>query len=176
LFGIDCHLPYRFERGPVFLPYWFTWAVGFYIAELEAGRAVDFKELVWKLIMAGGFLVGLLLTLGGLHAFGEIIWALIFAGLLRWSLKPEGKIFWSRWFGVGLAYIGVFSYSLYAIHAPMLEVYHVLIAPNFQHKFTTLWPAIGGVVFAVVSAWVFFRLVEWWRVHKPSSATSRGSN
>ena len=172
-FGIDRHLPYRFERGPVFLPYWFTWAIGFYIAEIEAGRTHDFKERTWKLMMACGVLVGLTLTLNRTYVVADLFWALFFAGLLRWSLKPEGKIFWGRWFGVGLAFVGVFSYSLYAIHAPMLEVYHVLTVQNIQHKFTTLWPAFGGVVFAAASAWVFFRLVEWWSIRRPSGATNR---
>jgi len=176
LIGIERHLPYRFDRGPVFLPFWFTWAMGFYIAELEAGRAGDFKERVWKLLMAGGFLVGLTLMLNGSYAIAEIFWALFFAGLLRWSLKPEGKHFWSRWFGVGLAFVGVFSYSLYAIHAPLLQLYGFLIKLNYQHKFTTLWPAIGGAVFAVASAWVFFRLIEWWSIRKPGGVVNRGNH
>jgi peptidoglycan/LPS O-acetylase OafA/YrhL len=167
-FHIDDYLPYRFQRGPVFLPYWFTWAAGFYVAEIEAGRVSDFDQRLWKLLVTGGIAGGLALTLTRNHLLAEMLWALFFAGLLRWSLGPRGIRFWSKSFGVVLALIGVFSYSLYAVHAPLLQIYHAGISSDLNHKFATLWPAIGGAAFALVAGWAFFVIVEQWSIRRPS--------
>jgi peptidoglycan/LPS O-acetylase OafA/YrhL len=164
IFGIEQHLPYRFQRGPIFLPYWFTWATGFYLAEMHAGRVKDLAKYSWPVVMAAGVIGGLLLTVAGLAVAADLCWALFFAGLLRWSLQPSGLRFWSGWLGSGLAAIGVFSYSLYAIHGPILEFTYHMIASSSAEKFATLWPAIGAVIFAVACAWLFFQLVERWSI------------
>jgi len=170
LFGIEDHLPYRFQKGPIFLPYWFTWALGFYIAEIEAGRAQDFGKNLWRALTIIGFTVGACLTWRGWHERAEMFWALFFGGLLYWSLGPQGRRFWGRGFGIGLAFVGVFSYSLYAIHVPLLEVFHVLIASSLTYKFSTIWPALGAAACSVIGAWLFFYLVEWWSIRKPRAA------
>jgi peptidoglycan/LPS O-acetylase OafA/YrhL len=170
IFGIEQYLPYRFQRGPVFLPYWFTWAAGFYLAEVEAGRADDMGEIWWRVGMILGAMTGIVLGIRGFHVLADMFWALFFVGLLRWSLQPWGKRFWSGWLGIGLAYIGVFSYSLYAIHGPVLELFYRLIAPDPGYKFMTLWPAIAAVMIAVASAWVFFQLIERWSIREPGTS------
>jgi peptidoglycan/LPS O-acetylase OafA/YrhL len=170
IFGIEQHLPYRFQRGPVFLPYWFTWAAGFYLAEAEAGRADNLAKAWWRAAMVLGALTGTGLGLCGFHVLADMFWALFFVGLLRWSLQPQGKRFWSGWLGVGLAYIGVFSYSLYATHGPVLELCYRFMAPNPPYKFMTLWPAIAAVMIAVASAWLFFQLIERWSIRKPGTS------
>ena len=164
LLGIEQHLPYRFQRGPVFLPYWFTWATGFYLAEMQAHRARDLAKPVRLALMAIGAIGGFILTRAGLVVAADLGWALFFAGLLLCSLQPSGTRFWSGWLGSGLAAIGVFSYSLYAIHGPILELCYRMIAPASHEKFATLWPAVGAVIFAVGSAWCFFLLVERWSI------------
>ena len=169
LLGIEQHLPYRFQRGPIFLPYWFTWATGFYLAEIHAGRARDLGKIAWPAIMLAGVIGGVLLTATGRAVEADLCWALFFAGLLRWSLLPSGTRFWGGWIGSGLAAIGVFSYSLYAVHGPILELCYRMIAPPNAEKFTTLWPAIGAVIFAVACAWIFFLLVERWSI-RPTRA------
>ena len=169
VFGLEQHLPYRFQRGPVFLPYWFTWATGFYLAEIHAGRTRDLAKPWWPVIMLAGIIGGLLLTGAGYAVAADLCWALFFAGLLRWSLQPSGVRFWSGWLGTGLAAVGVFSYSLYAIHGPILELSYHLLVPADAGKFTTLWPAIGAVLFTLVCAWLFFQLVERWSI-RPTRA------
>ena len=71
---------------------------------------------------------------------------------------------------IQIAYIGVFSYSLYAIHGPVLELFYRLIAPDPGYKFMTLWPAIAAVMIAVAS--VAFLLIG----HSPGPAHADGSN
>jgi peptidoglycan/LPS O-acetylase OafA/YrhL len=170
-FHIEQHLTYRFERGPIFLPYWFTWAAGFYIAEMEAGRVPDFSHWIWRGLMATGLLIGLVLTNIGANEAADIFWALFFAGLLRWSLQPSGRRFWAGRFGLGMAFIGVFSYSLYAIHAPVLHLIHSFAVGPDDRKLMTIWPALGATLLAIVVAWIFFQLVERWSL-RPRSVVS----
>lgn len=165
VFELEARLPHRFQCGPVFFPYWFTWTLGFYLAEVEAGRVEDFGVSHWRLLAFGGFAVGLLFSLMGFKFAAEICWALFFAALLRWSLKLCGSQFWSRKLGLVLAVVGVFSYSLYAIHAPLLLAFHSLLDPA-SHKFVTIWPALGGVACVVPIAWLFFRIFERWSITK----------
>jgi peptidoglycan/LPS O-acetylase OafA/YrhL len=164
LLGLDQHLPYRFQRGPVFLPYWFTWAMGLYLAEAEVGRAANLGHLRWALLMGAGALAGI--TLDGLKidVFADMFWGLFFAGLLRWSLLPSGRRFWSGWAGGALAFVGVFSYSLYAVHGPILHAVYCWMSPDHTAKFVTLWPALGAIVVALVAAWLFFQLIERWSI------------
>jgi peptidoglycan/LPS O-acetylase OafA/YrhL len=170
LCDIDRYLPYRFSRGPIFLPFWFTWAMGFFIAETEAGRTADLGQAAWRVLMTSGLFFGLLCSTFNWLGLAEFFWALVFSGVLRWSLQMSGRKFWSQWFGTVLATVGVFSYSLYAIHAPLLEVFHVWITNGDSHKFATLWPAFGGIVFAVAGGWLFFQLVERWSIRPARTA------
>lgn len=173
IFGIESRLPYRAVQGPVFLPYWFTWTMGFYLAEVEANRTADFSERAWTWMMVAGFLLGLPPILHGAHPeFADLFWALFFAGIVRWSLKPAGKILSAGWLGGGLAGLGVMSYSLYAVHNPMLGVYHSLIAPMYHYQFATLWPTIGAALFTLPCAWVFFQLIERWSLRVATAPVS----
>ncbi len=166
IWDIEGRLPYRKIEGPVFLPFWFTWATGFYLAEIEAKRASDLKESTWRILMVLGCALGLALHVKGHTTHANIPWALFFVGLLRLSLKATGERAWSLPPGRLLAFIGVFSYSLYAIHAPLLHALHVMIDPEHTAKFPTIWPAIGAAIFSVPAAWVFFRLVEYWSIRQ----------
>lgn len=165
VFDLEARLPHRFQCGPVFFPYWFTWTLGFFLAEVEAGRVEDFGVSQWRLVGFGGFAVGLVLTLIGFKYPAEMCWALFFAALLSWSLKRNGNQFWSGKPGLVLAGIGVFSYSLYAIHAPLLLAFHAFFGPA-GHRFVTIWPAIGGAACVIPVSWLFFRLVECWSIKK----------
>ena len=165
LVGIENHLPYRAVQGPVFIPYWFTWATGFFLAEVEAGRTKDLGEVTWKILMVCGFLIGFPQVFHDAHPeLADLFWALFFAGFLRWSLKPQGKDFWSGWLGASLAFVGVMSYSLYAIHNPMLQFFHTLVTPAFHYKFESFLPTIAAVLFVLPCAWLFFQLIEKWSI------------
>lgn len=170
LIGIEKHLPHRFQSGPVLLPYWFTWTLGFYWAEVEAGRAADFGDRIWRWLATGCGVAGLTFSLAHWQYPAEVCWALFFTSLLRWSLRLRGQQFWNQHLGRGLAVVGVFSYSLYAIHAPLLLAIHAMLDPMSQ-KYPTIWPTLGVSVGVLPIAWLFFRLVEWWSVRKVGSLT-----
>jgi len=170
LFHLDQLFPYRFQRGPVFLPYWFTWTTGFYLAEIHSGRAPDLAKIPRRLLLLTGLLGGISCTLARLDVAADLFWALVLAALLRWSLQPSGLRFWSGWSGTALAAVGVFSYSLYAIHGPILQLTYQLLRPSSAEKFPTLWPALGAVIFTLACAWLFYQLVERWSLRPTRAA------
>jgi len=159
LIDLPAMLPYRGAGGPIFLPYWFTWAVGFYIAEVEAGRAT-FSSRSWVFALLGSIVAipMLFLKLGELAEFG---FALAFGGLLYWSITRQGNCFWSCLSGQLLAKIGLFSYSLYAVHVPCLVLVKAIMTTSGQ-EFTTLFPTIVGTLLSLAAAWFLFLLVERW--------------
>jgi peptidoglycan/LPS O-acetylase OafA/YrhL len=165
--GIEEHFPYRFQRGPVFLPYWFTWTTGFFFAEIQAGRVADFGRWTWRGLMVTGIFVGLGLTIIGANEAADVFWAIFFTGFLRWSVGPRGRLFWGGWLGVALAFVGVFSYSLYAVHAPLLEAIHALVGLAVGAKFAAIWPSFVAAAATIPCAWLFFHAVEWWSIRKP---------
>lgn len=159
LLDLSNKLPYRGSGGPIFLPYWFTWAFGFYIAEVEFGRA-SLSRKFWLIAVIGAILTipALLLQLDDLAKFSS---TLALGGLVYWSITPKGNYFWSGSLGRLLSGIGLFSYSLYAVHRPCLLLFKVTIAPSKQ-QFITLLPTLLGVLIAMVAAWCLFILVEQW--------------
>ena len=169
LFGFESLLANRSARGPIFLPYWFTWTIGFYLAEVEAGRSRDAGDKAWFLASIVAIPIGVYLSLMNYYLLAEIFWAIVFASLLRTSLSPWGERIWRQRIGRFFAEIGVFSYSLYAVHAPLLLMFHQLISPvDPNYKYETLWMTLAGIVVSVVFAYVFFQLVERWSIPKTS--------
>ncbi len=157
--------PYGGSGGPIFLPYWFTWAFGFYIAEVEAGRA-SLPKKFWLIAVIGAILAVpiSMLRLWDLARFSS---TLAFGGLVYWSITPKGNYFWSFSLGRFLAGIGLFSYSLYAVHRPCLLMFKVTVAPTEQ-QFINLIPTLIGAMIAMIAAWFLFILVEQWTL-KPLS-------
>lgn len=177
LFNFECLLPHRFQRGPIFLPYWFTWTAGFYLAEIEAGRCRDLPKRVWPVIACVSMIIGMILTTLGAYLFAEVFCAIGFAGLVKASLSSKAETIAKRLEVRLLAMVGVFSYSLYAIHAPILKAYHTLLSSESEaDRFPTLWPAIGGIALVIPISYIFFLLVETWSIKtssaKPSSRES----
>jgi len=169
LFGFESLLANRSARGPIFLPYWFTWTMGFYLAEVEAGRSRDAGDKAWFLASIVAIPIGVYLSLMNYYLLAEIFWSIFFASLLRTSLSPWGERIWRQRIGRFFAEIGVFSYSLYAVHAPLLLMFHQLISPvDPNYKYETLWMTLAGIVVSVVFAYVFFQLVERWSIPKTS--------
>jgi len=169
MFGFESLLANRSARGPIFLPYWFTWTMGFYLAEVEAGRCRDAGDKAWFLASIVALPIGVYLSLMNNYLLAEIFWSIIFASLLRTSLSPWGERIWGARTGGFFAAIGVFSYSLYAVHAPLLLIFHRLISPDDpNYKYETLWMTLAGVAVSLIFAYVFFQLVERWSIPKPS--------
>lgn len=165
LIGLSNKFPYRGAGGPIFLPYWFTWAFGFYLAEVESGRA-SLPKKFWLMAVIGAILT-VPISLLRLWDVARLTSTLAFGGLLYWSISLKGQSFWSNFAGQLLARIGVFSYSLYAVHVPCLLLFKVAVEFNLQAS-TTLLPAILGTLLSLLSAWFLFLVVEQWSL-KPVS-------
>jgi peptidoglycan/LPS O-acetylase OafA/YrhL len=136
----------------------FTWTFGFYLAEVEAGRAVLPKNfwLIASLVISLA-VPSYLFNMQDLVIFS---WALLSGVLLYWSVSPSGNNFWSTNFLVRLLPgIGLFSYSLYVIHRPVLLLLKVSISPKGE-RFTTLIPALIASLLAVIVGWLFFVIIE----------------
>ena len=109
----------------------------------------------------------------------HLFWSMGFALLLYYLLARESlrKALPARR-GLGgmlhaaLGRCGDFSYSLYAVHGPILRAVFCWMSPDHVTKFATLWPALGAIAIALVSAWLFFQLVERWSI-RPTAKKQR---
>jgi peptidoglycan/LPS O-acetylase OafA/YrhL len=174
LFGLQAAMPYHFLRGPMFLPYWFTWAVGFYLAEVQAGRAF-LPQQKYMFLLAGVGLAGGLVLVGLKYLeASEIWWSLTFGAIVWWSLGERGRQFWDSLWGRMAAFVGVFSYSLYAIHYPALLLFKAYVLPKGD-KPCSLFMAFCGTCFALVAAWLFFQMVERWTLRGPTARSGGGA-
>ncbi|KST63318.1 hypothetical protein BC008_39230 [Mastigocoleus testarum BC008] len=165
LINLSDKFPHKGSGGPVFLSYWFIWGLGFYLAEVEAGRISLPKKFLPVTLIAAILTVPMsLLDFWPLARFSS---GLAFAGLLYWSISKDGEYFWKGLIGKWLSIIGVFSYSIYAIHRPVLLFFQAKFAPDGA-KSTNLMPTLLATALALVVGWFFFMLVERWTV-KPYS-------
>ncbi|MFC0397033.1 acyltransferase family protein [Paraburkholderia rhizosphaerae] len=162
------------ERHDIqFFPsYWFSWTLGAWIAEAQAGATATRQPrsaLFWYGLAA-------LLTLAGCAAFyvGQYLafqlWALGFACYLHKALQRKRAVE-SAPMRV-LSRFGDFSFSLYLIHLP---IFVMLSSVFFRSELQlSIWPSFGYMGVAVVAAYVFYRLVElpsmkWSASFKPKS-------
>jgi len=166
LFGIESKLPYRLVRGPVFLPYWFTWAIGFYLAEVEAGRAKKPSVGCFYCCCPGRNCGWIALNCFQARSGRRIM---LGPGLWRFCIL-ESVQQWQpglgRFLGRPLAFIGVFSYSLYATHVPLLYLFRSIFS-NSGTKFPTIVPVFAGIFSTLLLSWVFFQLIERWTLRWP---------
>ena len=159
LLGITQIFPNRFHGGgPIFLPYWFTWGFGFYLAEVEAGRAFMPKNL--KIFVA----LSTILTIPTMNAqplaLKYFTSTLIFGAILWWSIISGEESFWRRFPGKILAKIGIFSYSIYAIHVPCLLMYKAIITHSSTENFVTILPVFIGCIISLCAGGFLFLTVE----------------
>jgi len=140
-----------------FGPFWFNWTLGCAVAEFEnSSHRLVLKRrglVLWFLISALGF--GLCLGPWGNFAFSCVgcFWALLLLHGLR--SPPPG---WARLPPAWLAKTGLISYSLYAVHVPVL----LFIRSRFfdgepSRNILYVLPVMAGCV--AVAAGLFF-LVE----------------
>jgi peptidoglycan/LPS O-acetylase OafA/YrhL len=151
---------YRFLEGPGmewFTSYYFFWILGFYAAELRA------RGLLQRPRAALGW-AGLATTLAGCGVFfmsmyfGQFLWAIgFFLCLLNLLAKPprEGRLI------RGLTAVGVFSYTLYATHFPIVVFLHATMAGGA--KTTSM-----AIVLLYIAATVFISYLVFLVFERPS--------
>ncbi len=164
LFGFSKGLPYQSNGVPIFLPYWFTWGFGFYLAEVEAGRA-SIPKKIWLLSIIGGILT-VPAIISEYQPLSYFTSTLIFGGLLWWSTTYSGELFWNNFAGKVLAKIGTFSYSLYAIHLPCILMFKFLISPTGENSISLI-PALLATLVSIICGYLLFILVEQWSLKLP---------
>lgn len=162
-FAIQDQFPYKFVRGPIFFPYWFTWTVGFYVAEVEAGRANFPTSLLRDLLFVIGTIGGLTVALVDQDEHSEVFWALVAGCILQWSLSEKSHWLWKSFLGAWLSRLGVFSFSLYAIHYPCLLLFRQFFLGD-NVKSGSLLTVVFGTGFSIIAAYTFFLLVERWTI------------
>lgn len=165
IFGITELFPYRFPGGgPLFIPYLFTWGFGFYIAEVEFGRAL-LPRRFWEIAIIGGVLT-LVFSQLNYPDIAKFTSTLILGGFLWWSIQKKGQQFWSNKIGKVLAQIGIFSYSLYAIHVPCLYLIKAGLESSVGIS-TNIIPVYFGTTVSLIFAFILFVSVEKWTLKNP---------
>ena len=170
-FGIRSSLPSENGIGPIFLSYWFTFAMGFYLAEVKAGREylTDwFYRISWlsiillfTILIFGNFFNKQIVNTFFYEAATTICSTLAFGGLLKWTTSSFNVNMLNNIAGMTLAKVGVYSYSLYAIHVPILIIVKSIITTTGIST-NTLLPSVIGLVASLVAAKLCFFVVEQW--------------
>ncbi len=137
-----------------FPQYYFTWWLGAFLAESEAAA--------WKLPRfwwAGAGLAlaaGCALTLAGQTFFAFNLWALGVAPIL-YAIITRGALVEGALAGA-LRFVGKFSYSLYAIHMPLVVLASVVIFHAVKQP--GLLPVVAVWAATVPFAYLFYLAVE----------------
>jgi peptidoglycan/LPS O-acetylase OafA/YrhL len=173
LLGISARFPYRFGHGsPVFLTYWATWAVGMYLADVEAGRA---RIPGWVISLSfPAFILGWILRSRSFLGFDWLCWGWSFAGLLFMLTQTRCIAYFGGRLCAFLSTVGVFSYSLYATHACTLQLVGACLV-NPQAKPISLLPMFVGTLLCIAFAWLSFQCVERWSLRAAEPRSHEGS-
>ena len=154
----------------IFLPFWFTWTVGFLVAEYEAKR-FRFHLRAWRIPIVLALLIACALTVKQSLDFAEPLFAPAFGALLAWSISVRGEEFWGRR-GKLLARVGIVSFSLYAFHYPF-----IIFLRSFwlggQQSVSIAVPVIVSLL-CVGLGFLMFWLVERWSLKVPERKRGRG--
>lgn len=156
-----------------FPQFWFSWGIGFYVAEVAAGRAhLPRLSVLMPIALLAGILA-MRIHFSGLERWAELVMPLATGGLLIATLTPAGMKFGTGYFGRPLAAVGVFSYSLYATHYPILLLLRAIFWPSGAP--VSLLPAVAGGALCVGIAWLCFLLIEQWSLTLPDAAACAAS-
>lgn len=164
--------------GPIFeilaaLPfgYWFSWTLGAIIADafLEERHLPFLKvhPLVWAVLgVSSDFL-------RPLHPFSFTLWALASAGLISRRLNTNhfgtGKSFFSL---KPLTYVGLWSYSLYLLHYPLLDLYFNAVDWYCPQAFESR-PLLMLLMFATWIAIIPIAMLWYQVIEKPGIALGK---
>lgn len=148
------------SRMVLFLPYVFTWSLGVLVAELESKGElrVSAKQ---ALVVAFPTLVAGCALVHSNQVFGSwVVWGISFAAWLAWSLTLEGSRFLGRAGLRWLPLVGTISYSLYAIHHPVLlfcqtVFLHGVVSPSLVAPFLGIGACVGAgfLLYIAVERW-----------------------
>lgn len=160
--GANTHLTF-------FLPFWFCWTVGAYIAELEVTHArpsvlfpVGVTAVLAAVTLITGGVFSSRVTLPELYSFlaipaGMLVWLAVCRPLTVRCLMPLCKVF---------AGFGVFSYSLYATHVPVLICYRAIVQHGDRSR--PFYSVMLACLAAVAVGLLMYLTVEQWTIQPAS--------
>jgi hypothetical protein len=165
LAGVVFHWPDR-----LFLGFWFIWCFGAYIAECEIGLQ-QLPMRTFLILSTISFVIAMTAEVWfkRLNKSEEFIGATSFIflalpmGLCLYGIITHGHWrFWNSTTARLFAGVGMFSYSLYAVHKSFLICYRAVIfggnkSPYFLDMLFPLLLAIG-------LGWLVFQFVERWTI------------
>jgi peptidoglycan/LPS O-acetylase OafA/YrhL len=144
--------------GPLFLQFLFIWMLGFYVAEIQVGR-VKMPSTPWHIWLVM-FTIGIAARYEHWLGLSNCFFGIAFFGLVLFSAR-EKKEEECGWLVKTLAQVGIFSYSLYAIHRSVLLMLHALIDPEGLHR-ESLFPLAMGIIMSVMAGILFYFIIERW--------------
>jgi peptidoglycan/LPS O-acetylase OafA/YrhL len=153
---------YGFTIYPSVFVLWIQWVLGMVAVEAYYG-IIKLPRLSRRLIMVLlGFVLGEL-SLYHLPLLTPLMWGLTFFILINVCVEAEKKYRWSeRRVIVWLSNVGLFSYSLYLVHYPVIMIMRELSSVMAQPS--NAWVALSLVPVKIVVCYyvakLFFRFVE----------------
>ena len=152
---------YLFSSSPFY--YWFSWSIGAAICDdYLKGKPSPLQKIPPWL-----WLIGAVATSGFVaHEFSFAFFALATASLLSRHLSRQAAEAPPSLFGRFLRVTGTYSYSIYLIHGPIIDV----VKENFKLLLPGLANNIWAMFFATLSSWlIIFPLAAlmYYTVEKP---------
>lgn len=143
------------------MKFWLFWFLGSYLAEVHINGKVLFSGHGMLLVA-----VGLLVVLSKLTVFHHplkfYLYTLFHAVLLEWVLVNRGldsrSALWGRSFRL-LSVIGVWSYSLYLYHQPLMIWFFGRARQEYDPLLKSIYVS-SGVVLIFLFAYLSYRFVE----------------
>ena len=162
-----CEISLAYVPTPVtcfFLNKHFEWYLGLIAAEAmtryPAGVRMS-SAIVCTILGFGGAIVASFDRT--LFAIRDLFFATGYFGLLLLVVRGRGKA-WAFANFRAFVYLGAFSYSLYLIHVPLIDVVWVgidrLLAQRSPYPGTTRWLSVVAVPLSVGVAYIFYRIFE----------------
>jgi peptidoglycan/LPS O-acetylase OafA/YrhL len=154
-----------------------------WLAASERPPWINFRiQIPWSLLMVVFALCAAAISVSGdidpLAPFIELPIGLFAASLLVAASRPERSGRVRRILGARpLAFVGMFSFSVYLIHAPLLQAeWQYGLRPLHQGSRLSVALLISlGVPLMLAAAYVFFHLFERGFMHPPQRANELGS-
>ena len=152
-----------------FLGRYFEWYLGMYAAELIASSTASPLVLTNVLVMAGGLVLGIMTTFSTwLWPLRDLCLSIGFFGVLiiaatRSSTTGDYPSVSARVVRI-LTGVGLFSYSLYLIHVPVIDIVWTTLRVGVKHGWLADrlmgWCGLLSLPFAFAIAYWFYRLIE----------------
>ena len=161
-FGLYHLPPFWISASPFF--YWYSWSIGAAICDAY----LKGKPLPLKTVSPWFWLIAAFATSGfAAHEFSFAFFALATASLLARRLAAESSEEPASFFGRFLRFTGIYSYSIYLIHQPII----VFVTENYKRLFPGLEYNTWAMFFAALSSWLIVfsaAALMYYLVEKPS--------